>query len=186
MKGWFAETGRPAYVCGPLLPSASKTIAMMYEMDESDSSDEVKWFLDATLARSGEKSLLYVSCPTALTKRGIARFSDAASVTIDIVRFSLLAGDESGNTVGRSRRYHGAQHTFREYNTLLHSCSVAADAHRAKQILSYGSPLAVIPDDMKAKVEAYGRGLLTPWTPQQLVLDHPVSSLAALAARCSE
>ena len=61
MREWFMETSRPAYVCGPLLPSASKTMAAMYEMDESDSSDEVKWFLDATLARSGEKSLLYVS-----------------------------------------------------------------------------------------------------------------------------
>ena len=60
VKEWFAERARPAYVCGPLLPSASKTMAAMYEMDEADSSDEVKWFLDATLERSGENSLLYV------------------------------------------------------------------------------------------------------------------------------
>ena len=42
------------------------------------------------------------------------------------------------------------------------------------QILSHASPFAAIPDDVKEKVKAYGKGFLASWTPQQLVLDHPV------------
>ncbi|KAI0716582.1 UDP-Glycosyltransferase/glycogen phosphorylase [Earliella scabrosa] len=39
-------------------------------------------------------------------------------------------------------------------------------------ILSHASPMAVITDENKEKVAAYGKGLLSPWTPQQLILDH--------------
>ncbi|KAI0760255.1 UDP-Glycosyltransferase/glycogen phosphorylase [Fomes fomentarius] len=39
-------------------------------------------------------------------------------------------------------------------------------------ILSTASPTAVVSDEIKAKVKAYGKGLLSPWTPQQLILDH--------------
>ena len=46
---------------------------------------------------------------------------------------------------------------------------------RAAQILSHASPFAgQIPEEIKEKVKAYGKGILSPWTPQQLILDHPV------------
>ena len=32
-----------------------------------------------------------------------------------------------------------------------------------------------MPDQVKEKVAAYGKGLLSPWTPQQLILDHPAT-----------
>ncbi|KAI0745368.1 UDP-Glycosyltransferase/glycogen phosphorylase [Earliella scabrosa] len=40
-------------------------------------------------------------------------------------------------------------------------------------ILSHASPLAAIPDEIKEKVATYGKGIMSPWTPQQLILDHP-------------
>ncbi|KAI0790595.1 UDP-Glycosyltransferase/glycogen phosphorylase [Abortiporus biennis] len=42
-------------------------------------------------------------------------------------------------------------------------------------IMSHGSPLAVVPDEVKAKVEKYSQGMLTPWSPQQAILAHPVT-----------
>ncbi|KAI0760274.1 UDP-Glycosyltransferase/glycogen phosphorylase [Fomes fomentarius] len=42
-------------------------------------------------------------------------------------------------------------------------------------ILSTASPMAVVSDEIKGKVKAYGKGLLSPWTPQQLILDHPAT-----------
>ena len=36
--------------------------------------------------------------------------------------------------------------------------------------------MAVIPDEVKEKVKVYGKAILSPWTPQQLILDHPVSN----------
>lgn len=43
------------------------------------------------------------------------------------------------------------------------------------QILGHASFMATIPDEVKEKVKAYGKGLLSAWAPQQLILDHPVS-----------
>lgn len=60
-KGWFGETGRPAYAVGPLLPSASKETAAANEGKQSVQSSEIQEFLDTTLKASGEKSLVYVS-----------------------------------------------------------------------------------------------------------------------------
>ena len=48
------------------------------------------------------------------------------------------------------------------------------DGSRCCQILSHASPFAVIPDEVREKVKAYGKGVLSAWTPQQLILDHPV------------
>ncbi|KAI0743908.1 UDP-Glycosyltransferase/glycogen phosphorylase [Daedaleopsis nitida] len=42
-------------------------------------------------------------------------------------------------------------------------------------ILSNASPAAQIPDEIKDKVKTYGKGVLSPWTPQQLILDHPAT-----------
>ncbi|KAI0769596.1 hypothetical protein BD413DRAFT_555388 [Trametes elegans] len=42
-------------------------------------------------------------------------------------------------------------------------------------ILSHGSPFAVVPDEIKEKVRAYGKAILSPWSPQQVILDHPAT-----------
>ncbi|KAI0644664.1 UDP-Glycosyltransferase/glycogen phosphorylase [Trametes meyenii] len=42
-------------------------------------------------------------------------------------------------------------------------------------ILSHGSPFATVPDEIKEKVKKYGKGLLSPWSPQQMILGHPVT-----------
>lgn len=59
VKNWYAETGRPAYVCGPLLPPTSAT-STAKEKQQSTEAVEIQNFLDTTLKTAGEKSLLYV------------------------------------------------------------------------------------------------------------------------------
>lgn len=61
VKSWFAESGRAAYITGPLCPTASKVTMHENEKKISDKSDEIVAFLDETLKNSGEKSLVYVS-----------------------------------------------------------------------------------------------------------------------------
>ncbi|EMD37929.1 glycosyltransferase family 1 protein [Gelatoporia subvermispora B] len=39
-------------------------------------------------------------------------------------------------------------------------------------IMSHASPLAQVPDTVREKVETYGLGLLSQWTPQQTILAH--------------
>ncbi|KAK7682538.1 hypothetical protein QCA50_014338 [Cerrena zonata] len=42
-------------------------------------------------------------------------------------------------------------------------------------IFSHASPFAVIPDEIQAKVKAYGKGFLSKWSPQQTILAHPAT-----------
>ncbi|KAK7682539.1 hypothetical protein QCA50_014339 [Cerrena zonata] len=42
-------------------------------------------------------------------------------------------------------------------------------------ILSHASPFCVMPDEIIAKVNAYGKGLLSKWSPQQTILSHPAT-----------
>ncbi|KAI0075143.1 UDP-Glycosyltransferase/glycogen phosphorylase [Panus rudis PR-1116 ss-1] len=42
-------------------------------------------------------------------------------------------------------------------------------------IMSVASPFASIPDEVHAKVKAYGKGLVSPWSPQQAILAHPAT-----------
>ena len=41
--------------------------------------------------------------------------------------------------------------------------------------------MAQVPDEIKEKVKTYGKGVLSPWTPQQLILDHPVCTARNLS-----
>lgn len=45
------------------------------------------------------------------------------------------------------------------------------------QLLSHASCFAVIPDAVRKKVDIYGLGLLSKWSPQQTILSHPVRTL---------
>ncbi|KAH9925916.1 UDP-Glycosyltransferase/glycogen phosphorylase [Epithele typhae] len=42
-------------------------------------------------------------------------------------------------------------------------------------IMSAASPLAVVPDEVNEKVKTYGKGVISTWTPQQMILDHPAT-----------
>lgn len=59
VRRWYAETSRPAYICGPLLPTGSQ--ASKNEKKLSSEAAEIQTLLDTTLKTSGEHSLLYVS-----------------------------------------------------------------------------------------------------------------------------
>ena len=45
---------------------------------------------------------------------------------------------------------------------------------RVMQIFSHGSPFASIPDEFMQKVQDYGLGIVSRWSPQQLILMHEV------------
>ncbi|EIN06307.1 UDP-Glycosyltransferase/glycogen phosphorylase [Punctularia strigosozonata HHB-11173 SS5] len=47
--------------------------------------------------------------------------------------------------------------------------------HNVPFILSHAAPFAVIPDDVAAKVKEFDLGFLSSWTPQQTILNHPVT-----------
>ncbi|KAL1942706.1 hypothetical protein VTO73DRAFT_4946 [Trametes versicolor] len=130
VKNWYAETGRPAYVCGPLLPPTSAT-ATAKEKQQSTEAVQIQEFLDTTLKTSGEKSLLYISFGSLFWP---VKTPEQIWAFLDVVM-------ERGIPF----------------------------------ILSHASPMAVVPDEIKEKVKAYGKGLLSPWSPQQTILEHPAT-----------
>ncbi|KAI0823361.1 UDP-Glycosyltransferase/glycogen phosphorylase [Trametes gibbosa] len=42
-------------------------------------------------------------------------------------------------------------------------------------ILSHASPFAVVPDNIHEKIKTYGKGVVSAWTPQQVILNHPAT-----------
>ena len=109
MKGWFAEMGRPAYLCGPLLPSASKIVAKSNEIKQSVHGAEIQAFLDSAVVTSGENSVLYVRISRFAVLERKLTFNPA-----DLPGIILLAGQGTGNDVGFLRRRHGSPDTFCE------------------------------------------------------------------------
>ncbi|KAI0827302.1 UDP-Glycosyltransferase/glycogen phosphorylase [Trametes gibbosa] len=130
VKRWYAETGRPAYVCGPLLPPES-AIATAKEKQQSKESVQIQEFLDSTLRTSGEKSLLYISFGSVFWP---VKTPENVWAFLDVVM---------------------------ELNIPF--------------IMSHASPMAVVPEEVKEKVQAYGKGVLSPWSPQQTILEHPAT-----------
>lgn len=59
LRDWLAETSRPIYAIGPLIPSGAQAAA--FEKLQSSDAAKVESFLDAKLASHGEHSVLYVS-----------------------------------------------------------------------------------------------------------------------------
>ncbi|KAI9066618.1 glycosyltransferase family 1 protein [Trametes sanguinea] len=130
VKEWLGETGRPAYICGPLLPEGSE--AGSNETKQSAKGAEIMEFLDTTLKTSGEKSLLYISFGSMFWP---LKSPEKLWVFLDVVM---------------------------ERNVPF--------------ILSHASPLAgAIPEEVANNVQAYGKGLLSQWCPQQTILEHPAT-----------
>ncbi|KAH9914496.1 UDP-Glycosyltransferase/glycogen phosphorylase [Epithele typhae] len=130
-RKWFGETGRPVYIAGPLLPTASKATLTANEKSQSAEGAEIQKLLDDTLARSGPQSLLYMS-------------------------FGSIFWP-----VGSPEKVWAFLDVLMEMDIPF--------------IMSHASPMAVVPDEVKAKVKEYGKGILSPWTPQQTVLSHPAT-----------
>ena len=66
MRSWLAETNRPVYAVGPLVPpgygdaAGLSPVAKKMEIDSSKNGTEFQTFLDKTLKSHGDRSLIYV------------------------------------------------------------------------------------------------------------------------------
>ena len=58
LREWFAETSRPVYACGPLIPHGAQAAA--FEKAQSPEAAKIESFLDAKLASHGDHSVIYV------------------------------------------------------------------------------------------------------------------------------
>ncbi|CDO72757.1 hypothetical protein BN946_scf184994.g10 [Trametes cinnabarina] len=126
---WLGETGRSAYACGPLVPHTS--IAKLNEVGQTMKGAEIMKFLDTTLRKAGEKSLLYISF--------------------------------------------GSMYWPGSPETLWAFLDIVMELH-IPFLLSHAAPrAAILPDEFVQKVQAYGKGFLSPWAPQQTILEHPAT-----------
>lgn len=175
-KAWMAEIGRLAYFAGPLLPNASKKTAAANELQQSTEAEQIQNFLNETLKSSGENSLLYVCSvvnphlPFGMLKKLFRRF------LLDLVS-GLLSPRRSCGPLSRLLWSSTSPlYVRRRLSRNPFTPIIAADTMPMGQILSHASPFAgPVPDEIKEKVAAYGKGVLSPWTPQQLILDHPAT-----------
>ena len=66
LRGWIAETNRPLYAIGPLIPpgfgeNKLSDVAKKMEVESSTNGNEFQTFLDKTLQSHGKHSVLFVS-----------------------------------------------------------------------------------------------------------------------------
>ena len=78
--------------------------------------------------------------------------------------------DRAREDMGVPGRLDRTSYTVREYPPLPGQQRILTVA----KIFSHASPFASVPDSMKRKVEASGLGYMSPWSPQQYILSHPV------------
>ena len=108
LRKWYADTGKSAYVVGPLLPLGSHAAAA--EKVQSKEAEQIEAFLNDVLETSGEKSLLYVSrSPVFVTDRWVY-----ALVVLDRLWIPLLAAPKLREALCAPRRRDGAKHSLRE------------------------------------------------------------------------
>ncbi|KAH9833566.1 uncharacterized protein C8Q71DRAFT_860354 [Rhodofomes roseus] len=62
LRDWLAESSRPVYACGPLIPSGAQAAA--FEKLEGSDATKVESFLDAKVASHGKHTVLYISFGT--------------------------------------------------------------------------------------------------------------------------
>ena len=167
VKKWFAETSRKICYAGPLIPSGEQATAA--EQRSSQDGDSIVSFLDKNLASRGERSVIYVGTYEVLIHALLL------SPRLDHLWVCVLAKGPSQG-VGSPRHHHGEEDTLRTSRKFPHISRVEVEVE-CLQVMSHASPMpwAVMPEDMKNKIAAYGDGIVSNWVPQQQVLDHPVS-----------
>ncbi|PSR79622.1 hypothetical protein PHLCEN_2v6923 [Hermanssonia centrifuga] len=129
MREWFAETSRPVYAFGPMLPPFGQN-ATVNEKKQSANSGEIDELLERALKTHGEHSLVYISFGSVFWSVEPEKIWAFLDVMIE---------------------------------------------KKIPFIMSHGSPFAQVPDSVKEKVNAFGLGVLSPWSPQQAILAHPAT-----------
>lgn len=168
LKAWLGATSRRSYMCGPLIPLSDNTKEM--STAQSVKFEEIFRLLDSVLLSKGHQSLIYVG-----VQRRIRLYCADCGWFVDVVRNVILA-QRAREGLGFSRCHHGDEDTIRTRSLK----SPLGSTPMIRQIMSHASPFAVIPAGVEEKVEAYEYGLLTPWSPQQTILQHEVSAIVKL------
>ncbi|KAH9847629.1 UDP-Glycosyltransferase/glycogen phosphorylase [Lenzites betulinus] len=125
MREWFGKTSRGIYVTGPLT-----RLGEVLKREQPTDDDKFQAFLDATLATSGERSLLYISFGTMFHGEDeVQKLWSVLDVIMDLDIPFIMSSSSSGD----------------------------------------------IPEAAKERIDSYPKGLISSWTPQQLILEHPVT-----------
>lgn len=77
LRDWFAETSRPVYACGPLIPHGPQAAA--FEKAQSPEASKIESFLDAKLASHGDNSVIYVGIVPLFKLAGYPLTGDCAT-----------------------------------------------------------------------------------------------------------
>ena len=85
---------------------------------------------------------------------------------LDLLRHYFLV-HRAGEDMGFLGCSNGEENPFCESDSRLDAQVLKSGS---LQIMSHASPFASVPDEVLAKVKAYGAGLLSEWSPQQTIL----------------
>jgi hypothetical protein len=162
MKQWFTGMQKELYVLGPHLPSG---YGMETQNGEEGKNYDIETFLGEMLVQHGKNSVFYVG------------FFPSFCIPIKYISSQISFGtvfyppvseyvDELIEALIEKKAPFVSDSCF-VYNIYNILCLFY-------QVFAHASPFVKIPEQLIEKVKSSGLGKLTAWSPQQLILNHPV------------
>jgi len=148
LREWFASTSRGVYTCGPMVPHGKR--ADVIEGEQAECTTTIMQFLQSARETYGDHSVLYV-------RFGVLRWQRWIFITTFVAKMSL-----------------GTIYWPSEPGKVWAFLDVVMDL-QIPFIFSFAAKRATVPESVVQKVNDYGKGVITNWSPQQLILEHPAT-----------
>ena len=153
---------KEVHVLGPLLPS---NFGIKMQNGEEGSSVDIETFLGKMLLQHGERSVFFVrSLPFLYI------------YLIILLRFplGLTTGHQFRNMLTNcSNPLLKRKHHLYVYIYICH-CFHPMIYDSLNQIVSCAGPRATFSEHLTERIQSSGLGMMTKWSPQQFILNHPV------------
>ena len=170
MKQWFSSMQKEVHVLGPLLPPGygNKT-----QNGEEGTNAEIETFLGEMLVKHGKRSVFFVGsfplfCVGTFTYMIICFFffSQVSFGSFHWPSVPEYVDELIEALIDKKAPFVGRQPFF---ITIIYDSSLLLN-----QIFAYASPRATLSEQLAEKIQSSGLGMVTKWSPQQYILNHPV------------
>ena len=167
VKQWFSDMQKEVYILGPLLPPgyATKT-----HNSEEGTGVDIETFLEKMLVQHGKRSVFFVNFLFLFffVRRSnfIHKFSQVSFGSFHWPPVQEYVDELIGALIAKKAPFVRLTATF---HTIIYDSGLLM-----KQILAYASPRATLSEQLAERVQSSGLGMISKWSPQQFILNHPV------------
>ena len=161
MKRWLSGIRKEVHVLGPLLPPG---YGIETQKTEEGASVDIETFLGEMLAQHGKRSVFFVRF-----------FSFPLSLSVPNNFYYQISFGTIHWTAAPEHVDELIDALIEKKAPFVRAAAIVYDSGSLfNQILASASSRAKISEQQTEKIKSSGLGLLTTWSPQQFILNHPV------------